>query len=308
MLNTFGETVLRLEPPAGERLSTARNYRVGAGGREAAAAVAARRAGVEATHTTVLPATSLGERAAADLRDRDVTLRVHEAEGRQGLTFRDPAVAPAPETRIEDRTRTALAGLDPEAVAVGESTGEDGAYVTAETVGASTDAAKVAARFLASAGEAGATTAFGLFYRGDQWDPEEARENVTACFPAADTLIASESAVATVLGRDGEPRQVAHALASEHDLACVALVRDRTLLAWHDATVYETDTLDTETVDPAGAADAFAGTFLARLLAGDGHERALTYGTAAHALARTTTGPLAAYSREDLDSVAGVET
>jgi 2-dehydro-3-deoxygluconokinase len=175
--------------------------------------------------------------------------------------------------------------------------------VSAETLTASDAAARVGETFLADAREAGATTALGLLSVPD--DPDAAREAVERCLSGTTALVATEAAVAAVFDRDGPPEQVAHAVASGHDLDTVALVRDRTLLVWHDATVYETDTLAADEADPAGAADAFAGTFLARRLAGDGVERALAVGTAAHALARTGAGPLATYSHDDLLAVAG---
>lgn len=303
MFTTFGETLLRLEPPAGERLATADDYRVHAAGREAAAAVAACRAGVAARHATVLPDTPVGERVAGELRSHGVQLHVDHAAGRLGLTFRQPASAPAPERRIADRAPSTLTAVNPDAVDPGTPGADDCAYVSAETLTTSDTAARVAADFLGAASETGATAALGLL--SPPGAPEAARETVEMCLPATGVLVASQAAVAAVFDRDGPPEQVAHALASSHDLETVALVRERTLLVWHDATVYETDALETTETDPTGAGDAFAGTFLARRLAGDGVERALAVGTAAHALARTATGPLATHSHADLIAVAG---
>lgn len=303
MFATFGETLLQLEPPSGERLATAGDYRVYAAGDEAAAAVAARRADVPTRHTTVLPNSPLGERAAGELRHHDIELCVDHAPGRQPLVFRQAASAPAPERRVTDRADSALAGLDPDAVDP-EPPGPDGcAYVTTGTLTASDAAAQVGGDFLTAAVKAGATAALGLLSVPDNIDA--ARAAIEKCMPAATALVATEAAVAAVFDRDGPPEQVAHVVATSNDLETVGLVRDRTLLAWHDATVFETDTLEADETDPAGAAAAFAGTFLARRLMDDGVERALAVGTAAHALARSSAGPLAAYSYDDLLAVAG---
>lgn len=301
MFVTFGDTALQLSPGAGERLETARRLDVRATGPESNAAVAARRTGAVATHATVLPDSALGRRVARDIRAHDVDLRVAWAEGRQGLTFYEPAASPRAETQVEDRGRSAFADVEQGALPLDAVQEADGAYLTGTTPGHSTAAAEAAARFLKAARDGSALTGFGLNYRPDQWTPAEAAETLTGFFPVVDVLIAEMDDVATVLDRDGEPRRVAHVLASDYDFQTVALLRDQTLLAWHGSTVYEFPVLDVDEVDATGRTAAFAGAFLARLLDGASAEAALRCGTAAHALVRTVAGPQSTFSRAELD-------
>lgn len=301
MLATFGATSLRLSPPPGDRLETSRHLDLHVTGPESNAAVAARRAGVPTTHATVLPDTPLGRRAVGELRAHDVDVSVTWRDGRQGLTFYEHGAAPRPDDRVEDRGASAFADLERGTLpldVVGEA---DCAYLSGATPGYSTAAAEAAARFLRAARDEGGTTAFSLTYRPEQWSPEEARETLTGFFPAVDVFVATAADVATVLDRDGPASEVAHALATEHGFETVALVRERTTVAWHDATLFEFPVVDAEEVDPTGATDAFTGTFLARLVEGSDTETALRYGTAAHGLARTVAGPLVTFSEAELN-------
>lgn len=301
MLATFGATSLRLSPPPGDRLETARRLDLHATGPESNAAVAARRTGVPATHATVLPDTPLGRRAAGELRSHDVDVAAAWRDGRQGLTFYEHGAAPRTADRIEDRVGSAFADVEQGALPLDAVRGADCAYLSGATPGYSTAAAEAAARFLRAARDEGGTTAFSLTYRPEQWSPEEARETLTGFFPAVDVFVATADDAATVLDRDGPASEVAHALGTAHGFETVALVRERTTVAWHDATLFEFPIVDAEPVDTTGATDAFTGTFLARLLDGNGTETALRYGTAAHGLARTVAGPLATFTRSELD-------
>lgn len=304
MLITFGATALRLSPPAGDRLETADRFDAYATGPESDAAVAARRTGVETTHATVLPDSPLGRRAINELREHDLDVHVTWEPGRQGLSFYEHGVGVREPAGVDDRTPSAFEDIESGALPLDAIREADGVYFTGATPGYSTAAAEAAARFVRAARDGGALTAFGLEYRPDQWDPEEARETLTGFFPAVDVFVAREQDVETVLERDGQPSQVVHALASTHDFETVVLVRDRTTVAWHDSTMYEFPVVDHDEVDPTGATAALAGTLLARLLEGTDTETALRYGTAAHALARTVNGPLATFTRPELDRAA----
>ncbi|WP_255198437.1 PfkB family carbohydrate kinase [Halorarius litoreus] len=304
MLITFGATALRLSPPAGDRLETAGQFDAHATGPESDAAVAARRTGIETAHATVLPDSPLGRRVANELRAHDLDVRVTWTEGRQGLAFYEHGAGVREPVWLDDRTSAAFDDIEMGALPLDAVREADCVYFTGATPGYSTPAAEAAARFVRAAREGDGLTAFGLEYRAEQWSPEDAKETLSGYFPAVDVFVARERDVETVLGRDGQPSQVAHALAHEHGFETVVLVRDRTTVAWHDSTLYEFSVVDSDAVDPTGAVAACTGAFLARLLDGADTETALRYGTAAHALARTVDGPLATFSRSELDRAA----
>lgn len=304
MLVTFGETALRLSPPAGSRLETASELDVHTTGPESNAAVAARRFGAETAWCSALPDSPVGRRVESELRSYDVAVRAGYREGRQGLSFHESGNPPRVDRTVDDRAGTAVADVDGDDLPLDLVQSAEMSYVTGATPALSASAATATASFLKAAREGGTTAAFGLRDAPDRWPVEEARETQTGLFPAVDVLVADEGDVERVLGRDGKPTEVAHALASAHDFETVALVCEGSTLAWHDATFFEYPVLDAGDVEDACARDAFAGVFLACLHSGRNPDEALRYATAALSLARSVPGPVPAVTRAELDRVA----
>lgn len=304
MLVTFGETALRLSPPAGSRLESTGELEVNTTGPESNAAVAARRLGAKTTWCSALPDSPLGRRVESELRGYDVDVRAQYRSGRQGLSFFERGVSLRGDRTVADHEGTTVAGIDGDDLPLNLVQSAKTAYVTGATPAISSAAANATATFLKAAREGGTTTAFGLREAPDRWSAEEARETQTGLFPAVDVLVAHEEDVAHVLDRDGKPTQVAHALASTHGFDTVALVCEGSTLAWHDATFFEYPLLETDGTDDAGTQDAFAGVFLAGLLGGGDTDGALRYATAALALAETIPGPVPAVTRAELDRAA----
>lgn len=301
---TLGEAALRLSPPDYERLETARDLEVHVTGAESNAAVVADRLGCEATWITRLPDSPLGRRVAGECRQHGLDVQVAWGEGRQGLTFYERGQSPREDVRIEDRANSAVTYATVESLPLDQAAEADGAYATGVAPAISSPMARAAATFLKTASEADARTAFGLNYREGLWDPEEARETLTALFPVVDTFLASQTDVARVLDREGEPAEVAHGLASEWGFETVALWREHGATVWRDTTAYDFAWPDVEVVDPTGATDAMAGAFVAELLNDASMATALKRGMAAAALARTIPGPVTTVSREEIERVA----
>lgn len=303
-LVTLGGAALRLTPPGRERLETAGQLDVSVTGSEANAAVAAGRLGAESTWLTRLTDGPLGQRVAAELRAHDVDVVAERAPERQGITFFERGAAPRTDDRIPDRTGEAVEGLSLENLSTAPIGEADVAYVTATTLQGARSLAESTAQFLQTAHKNGAMTAIGLL-NTDGWDDvESARDRLERVLPAVDVLIASATAVDTVFGRSGEPTQVTHSLASEHDLDVVALRRPHDAAAWQDSTVSELATVEVDAVDETGGADAFAGAFLAALADDGSAKSALRSAMAADALVQTTTGPMAAFDAEEVAEVA----
>jgi 2-dehydro-3-deoxygluconokinase len=305
MLVTFGETALRCSPAGNERLETARHLEMEVSGPESNAAVAATRLGTEALWLSRLPDGPLGHRVAGGLRGYDLEVVVDWAEGRQGLTFYEPGNAPREEVRVDDRLDSAVTELSMNELPLERVEQADTAYVTGATPGLSNDLAGATARFLKTATEADTRTVFSLAYRPWLWTPAEAGELLTQFFPAVDVFVATEADVETVLDRDGAPAEMAHALGSTHGFEYVALVRERTGVLWHDATVHEYPTPEVDVVDDSGGDDAFAGGLVAALEDGQRPKDALRTAMATRALTRTLPGAVPAVSGPEVRRLAG---
>jgi len=303
MLVTFGASGLRFSPPWRGRLETASAYEVTVTGAASNAAVAAARLGADAAWLSRLPESPLGRRVAGTLRDHGVDVEAVPGEGRVGVRYVEQGADPRPGASIDDSEGTAIADVSVDDLAVDRVRDADLLYVTGAPMGVSTDVVRTTATLLRIANEAGVRTAFGLRYRGP-WSLEEARETFEGLFSAVDVLVAGEDALREVFDRgEDTPREMTHAIGAAHGFEQVALSREASGLVWADATVHEASAPEVDEVDPGGAGDAFAGAYLAGLLAGAGIEDALGDAVATAALARTTPGDLAITSPQEVAAV-----
>ncbi|MFC6826595.1 bifunctional 2-dehydro-3-deoxygluconokinase/2-dehydro-3-deoxygalactonokinase [Halopelagius fulvigenes] len=307
-LVTFGETMLRLSPPHGERLERTRTLDVQAGGAESNVAVAAARLGVDAVWLSKLPDSSLGRRVVSELRSHGVRTGIvwdDPAESRIGTYYLEPGTEPRGTDVIYDRADAAVTTTVPEELPLGAIRNSDVFYTSGITPALSETLAATTERVLAAAqdGES-TTTVFDLNYRSKLWSPAEAREEFESLFPAIDVLVAAERDVRSVLEREGDAPELARGLADDFGFETVVVTRgENGSVALNEGQVFEQDVYRAETVDAIGTGDAFVGGFLAKRLHGGGVGEALEYGSAAASLKRTINGDLAVISPEEVDAV-----
>lgn len=300
-LVTFGEATLRLCPPGPHRLEAADELEVHVNGASSNAAVAAGRFGVEATWISKVPDSPLGRRIVAELEGHGVDARVVWApEGRTGVVYHEAGDGPREPISVQDRANTAFATAEPEELPIEPLRSADLFLATGATPALSRSVGTTLGSLLVTARERGITTALALDHRPELWDAETAREVLGRYFPAVDLLITSAADARTVLGVDGPATDLVHHIASTWEFETVVVtLGGHGAIAWHESTVVEREPFRTEPVDPAGAADAFVGTFLARRLEGDDVHNALGMASATAALAETVPGNLALVTPEE---------
>jgi 2-dehydro-3-deoxygluconokinase len=335
-LVTFGETMLRLSPPEGERLATARELDARAGGAESNVAVAGAALGIETAWLSKLPDSPLGRRIVHELRGHGVTPEIawdDSDDARLGTYYLEPGGAPRGTDVLYDRADAAITTVESEELHTETVADADYCYTSGITPALSDAAAETTAALLAAAQEAGTTTAFDLNYRSKLWSPAEAKAGYESLFPDIDVLVAAERDAANVLGRDGSgsassggdsdssaagdsdssaagdsdssaAERVARGLARDFDFETVLVTRgDEGALALHDGTVSEQPAYEADTLDPIGTGDAFVGGFLAKRARGGDVETALAWGAATAALKRTVAGDLAVVTAEEVREV-----
>jgi len=306
-LVTFGETMLRLSPPPGERIETARDIELRAAGAESNVAVAADRLGADATWASKLPDSPLGRRVASGVRQHGIDTQIvwsDDPADRQGTYFLEHAGKPRGTNVIYDREDAAVAGATADEFDLDAIRDARVFFTTGITPALSSTLRKTTANLFEVARKAGTTTAFDVNYRSKLWSKEEARKTLTQFFPAIDVLILAARDARAVFGIEGEGPKIAHTIASEFDFDTVVITQgDSGAVAWHDSVVHEHDAVETDTVDPIGTGDAFTGAFLGRRLSGDDVHRALEYATATAALKRTIPGDVATVSRAEVEAV-----
>jgi 2-dehydro-3-deoxygluconokinase len=305
-LVTFGETMLRLSVPAGERLELTDDLSIHVGGAESNVAVAAHALGHDAVWTSKLPEGRLGRRVVRALAAYGIETDVAWAEeGRVGTYYYEPGGAPRGADVVYDRAGAAVRTATPAELPVARIEDADAFYVSGITPALSETLAETTASLLDRATESDTHTALDLNYRAKLWSPAEARETLEPLLDRLDTLVVAERDAATVLDRTGDPADVAGALAADHGLETVVVtLGDAGALAWHDGAVHRGPVFEAETVDPVGTGDAFVGGFLSRRLHGGDVPRALAEGAAAASLKRTLAGDVALLTAAEVDAVA----
>ncbi|MFB6189203.1 MAG: bifunctional 2-dehydro-3-deoxygluconokinase/2-dehydro-3-deoxygalactonokinase [Halapricum sp.] len=304
-LLTFGETMLRLSPPRGQRLADAREFDAVVGGAESNVATATAQLGRDVRWASRLPDSPLGRRVVRELRSNGVTPEVvWDDQHRLGTYYLEHGSAPRPVNVVYDRADSAfthVTGADLPIETIGTA---DIVYTSGITPGLSDATADVTETFLETASDAGAVVSFDLNYRSKLWDHEAARATFESLFDHVDLLFAPERDVSDVLGIDGTPEQQAERLADEYDIETVVVtLGSEGALALQDGELYRQSAIETETFDAIGTGDAFVGGFLAERLAGSGVERALAYGAATAALKRTMGGDAALLTQAEVAAV-----
>ena len=305
-LVTFGETMLRLSPPAGQRLETEGGLDAQVGGAESNVAAAAASLGTDTAWLSKLPANPLGRRVVRSLRSHGVTPEVvwdDSETARLGTYYLERGADPRGTDVIYDRANASITTVDAgeldhsvlKSAAVFHTTGITPA-LSASTAQATTD-------LLAAAGEADVTRSFDLNYRSKLWSPAEARESYESLFEGVDLLFAPIRDARNVLGYEGDAESVAYRLADDYGIETVVVTRGESgSLAYKDDEIVEQGVIDAETVDAIGTGDAFVGGVLAELIAGSDIDTALSYGAAAASLKRTVEGDVLVTTREEVEA------
>lgn len=304
-LVTFGESMLRYSPPAGERLETTDSLDVRVGGAESNVAVVAARLGIDATWLSKVHASPLGRQVTGELRRHGVEPAVvWTPNGRQGTYYVEPAGEPRGTAVVYDRDDAAVTTATADELPTERVERADWFYTSGITPALSRTLSTTTSELLDAAVAAGTTTAFDLNYRSKLWSPEDARRTAESLLTAVDVFVVAERDARTVMGEDREASQLATHFVSEYDLdTCVVTRGDLGATALHDGKMYEQGVYDAETVDPIGSGDAFVGGLLTRLAEGAGVGDALAFAAATAALKRTMAGDMGVVTRGEVQRV-----
>ncbi|MFB6156038.1 MAG: bifunctional 2-dehydro-3-deoxygluconokinase/2-dehydro-3-deoxygalactonokinase [Haloferacaceae archaeon] len=302
---TFGETMLRLTPPRGERLETTRTLDVAVGGAESNVAAAAANLGLDAVWLSKLPDSPLGRRVVRELRSHGVRVGVSWAdEGRAGTYYLEHGGNPRGTEVVYDRTESAVTTATPSDLPLSILRDASTFYTSGITPALSETLRETTAAALELAREAGTQTVFDVNYRRKLWEPGEARQVYESLFPAVDVLVVAERDAREVLDREGTTVELANGLAAEFGFDTVVVTRgDRGALALHDDEIHEQEAFEADTFDPVGTGDAFVGGYLVRRERGGSVAESLAYGAATAAVKRTVDGDVAVVTPEEVEAV-----
>ena len=201
---SFGEIMLRLVPPAFERLMQSPNLIATFGGGEANVAVACAQFGIGARFATVLPENNpLSDAFIAEMRRFGVDPSfIVRGKGRLGVYFLETGANQRPSRVIYDRDHSAIALAGPGAVDWEKAfAGADWFHITGITPALSQSAADAALDAMRAAKKHGLTVSLDLNYRKNLWKyGKKASEVMPELMKLTDVCIANEEDCQTALG------------------------------------------------------------------------------------------------------------
>jgi 2-dehydro-3-deoxygluconokinase len=325
-LVTFGEAMVRLTPPAFQRLEQAHSFDAYVGGGELNVAVAASRLGIASRWVSRLPDNALGHMIANRAREQGVDVRAEwSADDRAGLYFAELGAAPRASSVLYDRAGSAMSRITPGSI--DWASVFDGArwfHVSGITPALSDSAAKVTAEALVAAKSAGLTVSYDLNYRSKLWSGEKARAVQEPLMEHVDILMTTEEDTRVVFGigieardnyehLDTEPYdQVALSLEQQFGFRAVAITLRENPLVWLNSwsaivaaagRIHRAPRYEVEVVDRIGAGDAFSAGLIVSRLENHDWEEAVRFATAASALKHTIPGDFCLVTSSEVENL-----
>jgi 2-dehydro-3-deoxygluconokinase len=297
--------MVRLRPPASQRLEDAQSFDAHAGGSELNVAVLAARLGVTSRWVSRLPDNPLGRMIAARAAEQGVDAHIDwTSDGRVGLYFLEPGPAVHITSVLYDRAGSAISKISPGSIDWAfVFSGARWYHVSGITPALSDGAAKVTAESLVAAKRAGLTVSYDLNYRSKLWggSVEQARAVQEPLLEYVDVLVITEEDAREVFGAES-----AESLVRAFALGAVAMtLRDNPLAAIvaADGETYTAPRYVVDTVDRIGAGDAFTGGLIVSRLENRGWDDALRFATATAALKHTIPGDFCLVTRSEVDQL-----
>ncbi len=315
----FGEVMLRLSPPAKDRISQGNTFVKKAGGSELNVVTGISLLGLRTGIITKLPDNLLGRFVKNKVRFYGVSddyIVFDEAKNsRLGLYYYESGAYPRKPTVVYDRANSSVCSIDASEI-------DDSMYletklfhVSGITIALSENTKKVALEMIKRFKKNGVLVSFDVNFRANLWSEAEARETILPLLQYIDVLFISEETFRKMMQRDGELRDIMKEFAETYDLKIVAtskreivshtehtfgsLIYDAEKGTFHEEKPYER----IQVVDRIGSGDAFvAGALFALLKFGDA-QRCVEFGNAMAAVKNTVPGDLPACDYDEIESV-----
>ena len=326
---TFGEIMLRLNPPGFQRFLQADRFEVSYAGAEASVAVSLAKYGVSSAFVTCLPPNEIGQAAVDYLRRFGVdTSQILRKGDRIGVFFVETGANQRPSKVIYDRAHSAVSEVKPGTIPWNDVfSGAKWFHFSGITPAISQSAAEVCLEAAKCARDRGVTVSCDLNYRAKLWKyGKTATEIMSGLMSCVDIAAGNEEDCEKMFGIKGADVRVAEEVSPERYLEVTSKMMKRfpnlkkvcitlrgSISATHNTwsavlynvrTLYTTRKYDiTNVVDRLGSGDAFTGALIYSLLAGKDDQEALDFATAASALKHSVPFDLNLVSVEEVESL-----
>ena len=311
---TFGEIMLRLQPPGYQRFLQATSFDVVYGGGEANVAISLAQYGVDVKFVTKLPENPIGNACLNEVRKWGVdTSCIARGGERLGIYFCEKGASQRASNVVYDRAHSSISTAAMEDFDWDKIfEGVDWFHFTGITPALGDNIAAITLAACKAAKERGITISCDLNYRKKLWSKDKAREVMTELCKYVDVLIANEEDASDVFGIKAENtnitggqishegyKSVCNQLVDKFGFKYVAITLRESISAsvngWC-AMLYDTkdyyfgNKYTINIVDRVGGGDSFGAGLIYSLVNGKDAQTAIKFATAASCLKHTIEG------------------
>ena len=326
---TFGEIMMRLNPPEYVRFAQARNFEASYAGGEANVAVSLSNFGMDAAFVSKVPAHEIGQCAINALREFGVDTRFMLRGGKRlGVYFVEKGASQRPSKVIYDRADSAIAQADPANFdwdAIFE--GADWFHWTGITPALGGHLPEICLEACKAAKAKGIKISCDLNYRNKLWTKQEANKVMSQLMPYVDICIANEEDAKDVFGIEAAVTDitagklnhegyisVAQQLTERFGFEAVAITLRSSISAFDNdwagmlytgGKAYFSPTYHVHIVDRVGGGDSFGGGLIYSLLSGKQPQDAINFAVAASCLKHSIQHDFNHVTVKEVESLAG---
>ncbi len=325
---TFGELMLRLEPPGYLRFVQTENLSATFGGAEANVAISLANFGVDSCYVTKLPNHEIGQAAVNSLRKFGVNTQYIVRGGpRVGIYYNERGASQRGSKCIYDRAGSSIQLSKPEDFDWKQIMhGASWFHITGITPALGPNLVQSCIEAAEEAHKAGATVSLDLNYRAKLWSREEANKAMTELCKYVDICVANEDDAADVFGIKAENtdttkgelstegyKSVARQLMEKFAFKKVAITLRTSINAnrndWQ-AILYDgkdfffSKKYEIWIVDRVGGGDSFTAGLIYSLLSGKPSQEAVEFAVAASCLKHTIEGDFNMVSVAEVEKLA----
>ena len=325
---TFGELMLRLEPPGYLRFVQTENLSATFGGAEANVAISLANFGVDSCYVTKLPSHEIGQAAVNSLRKFGVNTQYIVRGGpRVGIYYNERGASQRGSKCIYDRAGSSIQLSKPEDFDWKQiMQGASWFHITGITPALGPNLVQSCIEAAEEAHKAGATVSLDLNYRAKLWSREEANKAMTELCKYVDICVANEDDAADVFGIKAENtdttkgelstegyKSVARQLMEKFAFKKVAITlrtsinanrNDWQALLYDGKDFFLSKKYEIWIVDRVGGGDSFTAGLIYSLLSGKSNQEAVEFAVAASCLKHTIEGDFNMVSVAEVEKLA----
>ncbi len=319
-LLTFGQLLLRLSPPANERLSRGDTFVKQVGGAELNVAVGASLLGLHTGIISKLPSHDIGSFMKGKIRSFGVSddyfIYDDSPSARVGIYYYENGAYPRKPKVIYDRQGSSFYSLDIDDIPEEVYAATKCFHTTGITMALSPHLRDTTIEMIKRFKAAGTLVSFDVNYRANLWTGDEARACIEQILPYVDIFFCSEETARLTFLKTGTAKEMMKSFTDEYPISIVAstqrivhspkshtfgsVMYDKTTDTYYEEEPYR----NIEVVDRIGSGDAYISGALYGLLSSGGDcAKAVAIGNATAALKNTIPGDLPSSNLEEVMTI-----